>query len=164
MAAEKCDVTPNNLLSKYSSNLFTFYTLTQNNSYLYSFIFPELYINVIVYIYMHYIFSIKVLRFYSITFSQQKWKLLWVWEAFCIMAGDPQRRKRKVMTGVMFSTSNCHSQRPHCFIRHFGSYHAGTKLLQNLNACDAKSHRKVKNINSQFVIHFNLFSRWNKHV
>lgn len=47
------------------------------------------------------------------------------------MAGDPLRSKRKVMTGVIFSASNCHNQRPHYFIRHFGSYHEEINMHEN---------------------------------
>ena len=48
------------------------------------------------------------------------------------MAGDPLRSKRKVMTGVIFSASNCHNQRPHYFIRHFGSYHEEMNMRDNV--------------------------------
>lgn len=55
----------------------------------------------------------------------------WVRGPICVMAGDPLRSKRKVMTGVIFSASNCHNQRPHYFIRHFDSYHEETNMHEN---------------------------------
>lgn len=73
------------------------------------------------------------------------------------MAGDPQRSKRKVMTGVMFSTSNCHSQRPHCFIRHFASYHGESYMSQIQSSVSSKLTCKVIEAYLPFQLPFYAF-------
>ncbi|KAH3851926.1 hypothetical protein DPMN_094413 [Dreissena polymorpha] len=42
------------------------------------------------------------------------------------------------MTGVIFSASDCHNQRPHYFIRHFGNYNEEAESLQKYQSSVAK--------------------------
>lgn len=56
------------------------------------------------------------------------------------------------MTGVIFSASNCHNQRPHYFIRHFGSNHEETDM--NKNGSKTAEYRSLEVIIMDLILYF----------